>query len=52
MTTESTPVTIHTHTGGTTTFVNGTPNEIQTLAYMQIVALSGGGYVIAGDDRG
>ena len=32
MTTESTPVTIHTHTGGTTTFVNGTPNEIQTLA--------------------
>ena len=32
MTTESTPVTIHTHTGGTTTFVSGTPNEIQTLA--------------------
>ena len=32
MTTESTPVTIHTHTRGTTTFVSGTPNEIQTLA--------------------
>ncbi len=32
MSTESTPVTIHTHTGGTTTFVSGTPNEIQTLA--------------------